>query len=319
MSVRVVVLAMLSGLLALTAVAPAQASFPGHNGRIAYAPPIFGLDTHAFGTVDLSNRWVSISTGAVDLPSNIAWSANGKRFAFDAPATSSGAKRAIYIGNADGSGIRQVGAGNRLRYNPAWSPDGTKLAFVQDNGSAGSGDIYTMTTTGTSLTRLTTSTAWEGQPDWAPDGTRIAYTCVSGGRRQLCQMTPKGGSKTVTTGSLGLPAVIALSWSPTSLSLVFSPRIAAVCNGSTGCLAAAAHLACWSCRTASGARRGRRTARVSPSSEMPTTGPWRSCMSVLLTEAIYATSAAVRTTCVSTRAVGNRCHSPRRETARSIA
>jgi Tol biopolymer transport system component len=221
-SVRVVVLAMLSGLLALTAVAPAQASFHGHNGRIAYAPPIFGLDTHAFGTVDLSNRWVSISTGAVDLPSNIAWSANGKRFAFDAPATSSGAKRAIYIGNADGSGIRQVGAGNRLRYNPAWSPDGTKLAFVQDNGSAGSGDIYTMTTTGTSLTRLTTGTAWEGQPDWAPDGTRIAYTCVSGGRRQLCQMTPKGGSKTVTTGSLGLPAVIALSWSPTSLSLVFS-------------------------------------------------------------------------------------------------
>jgi Tol biopolymer transport system component len=125
--------------------------------------------------------------------------------------------------NADGTSVRQVGTGDRIRYNAAWSPDGTKLTFVQDNGSAGSGDVYTMTTSGGGLTRLTSSSTWDGMPDWAPDGSRIAYTCISGGRAQLCLMTPSGGSKTVLTKSLKLPAAVKrISWSPTSLSLAFS-------------------------------------------------------------------------------------------------
>lgn len=222
MRLSFVIAVVLAGVATLALAGPAQASFPGANGKIAYAPPIFGFEPNEFGTVDLSYNFDFVATGAVNLPSNIAWSPDGKRIAFDAPATTSGTRRAIYVANADGTGVRRVGAADRVRYNPAWSPDGRKLTFVQDNGSVGSGDIYTITTSGASLTRLTTSSAWEGMPDWAPDGSRIAYTCVAGGRRQVCQMTPTGTGKTVTTRAAGLPAVHSLSWSPTSLSLVFS-------------------------------------------------------------------------------------------------
>ena len=108
-------------------------------------------------------------------------------------------------------------------YNPAWSPDGRKLAFTQNNGSAGSGDVYTMTTAGGSLTRLTTHSSWEGAADWAPDGTRIAYTCSSGDKVQICQMTPSGGSKSNTTAKLNLPGDTSQpSWSPDSKNLTFS-------------------------------------------------------------------------------------------------
>jgi TolB protein len=127
--------------------------------------------------------------------------------------------------NADGTGLRQVGQAGARRYNPAWSPDGARLVFVQDNGGSGSGDIYTITTSGGSLTRLTNSPTWDGAPDWSADDTRIAYVCRSGGRDQVCQMTPAGDDKQVTTATVPLPAgVIAPSWSPDSASIAFSVR-----------------------------------------------------------------------------------------------
>jgi dipeptidyl aminopeptidase/acylaminoacyl peptidase len=52
---------------------------------------------------------------------------------------------------------------------------------------------------------------------------RIAYTCRSGGRAQICLMTPTGGSKTNVTAALGLGGDVSEpSWSPDSRRLAFS-------------------------------------------------------------------------------------------------
>ena len=211
--------------------APAQASFPGGNGQIVYermyTTPLNSLGTTASLNTSPDQVYGFIPTGPVFGPRNIAWAPDGRRLAFDGPATSLGTGRALYIINADGTGLNQVGRGDKLRYNPAWSPDGMKLAFVQDNGPQGSGDIYTITTNGGSLTRLTTASAWDGSPDWSPDGTRIAYVCWSGGRAQVCQMEPAGGSKTVTTAGLPLPGGVAQpSWSPDSANIAFTVKAA---------------------------------------------------------------------------------------------
>jgi len=211
----------------LTVAVPAEASFPGANGLIAF-PPHVVQPPASIGTTTVpwtpSDPWPFIATGSVSVPRNIAWSPSGRQLAFDAPSTSLGTGQALYIVNADGTGLRQVGRGDRLRYNPAWSPDGTKLAFVQDNGAgAGSGDIYTMTTNGASLTRLTTSGSWDGSPDWSPDGTRIAYVANSAGKRQVWQMTPSGAGKSVTTAKLSFQGPVdQLSWSPDSTSIAFT-------------------------------------------------------------------------------------------------
>lgn len=214
---------------ALAGALPAQASFPGANGQLLYdhhyAQPPDSIGTTDFNRPFTDEWWCCyISTGPVVDARNPAWSPDGTQIAFDAPATELGSRRALYVMNADETGLRQVGRGDRLRYNPAWSPDGGKLAFVQDNGQgSGSGDIYTITTGGANLKRLTTSGAWDGSPDWSGDNRRIAYVCRSGGRSQVCQMTPTGTSKTVTTAKLALPGnVIAPSWSPTSADLAFS-------------------------------------------------------------------------------------------------
>lgn len=67
--------------------------------------------------------------------------------------------------------------------DPAWSPDGTKLAFQSDRFQTGAlGEIYTMAMDPNpgSVTRLTTDGPSPGgfqdsSPVWAPDGTKIAY------------------------------------------------------------------------------------------------------------------------------------------------
>jgi Tol biopolymer transport system component len=58
--------------------------------------------------------------------------------------------------------------------DPAWSPDGTRIAF----GSARDGnyDIYTMSPSGDEIKRLTHTDWAEAEPAWSPDGSRIAYT-----------------------------------------------------------------------------------------------------------------------------------------------
>lgn len=61
--------------------------------------------------------------------------------------------------------------------SPAWSPDGTWIAFATDRDQPGYHEIYLMDSDGGQLTRLTHQL--EGHdfgPAWSPDGSRIAYT-----------------------------------------------------------------------------------------------------------------------------------------------
>ena len=77
----------------------------------------------------------------------------------------------IYAMNPDGSG--QTNLTNDLRADersPAWSPDGTKIAFTR------AGEIYTMNADGSGRTDLTNDPADDHEPTWSPDGSRIAFS-----------------------------------------------------------------------------------------------------------------------------------------------
>jgi len=79
---------------------------------------------------------------------------------------------------------------------PAWSPDGTQLAFVTNRH--GNFDIYTIPVAGGTLTRMTRHSSPDIWPSWSPDGKTI-YTVTSPGAFQppiLRRVTP-GGSASV--------------------------------------------------------------------------------------------------------------------------
>jgi hypothetical protein len=56
---------------------------------------------------------------------------------------------------------------------PAWSPDGNRIAFVSNEH--GGDDIYVMNANGSHVVRITDDPGDEHDPAWSPDGTRIAY------------------------------------------------------------------------------------------------------------------------------------------------
>jgi Tol biopolymer transport system component len=63
--------------------------------------------------------------------------------------------------------------------NPAWSPDGTKLAF--NSNREGKFEIWVMDADGANQVRLTTSPGGTEafDPAWSPEGTRISYTMTA--------------------------------------------------------------------------------------------------------------------------------------------
>ena len=60
-----------------------------------------------------------------------------------------------------------------FQIDPAWSPDGTTIAFASKRG--GSLDVYAMSADGSGTRRLTSTKEDEAQPTWSPDGDRIAF------------------------------------------------------------------------------------------------------------------------------------------------
>ncbi len=59
-------------------------------------------------------------------------------------------------------------------YDPTWSPDGGRIAFVSEE--SGSKDIWVISADGSNARNLTpNSKRAEGHPSWSPDGSRIVF------------------------------------------------------------------------------------------------------------------------------------------------
>ena len=79
---------------------------------------------------------------------------------------------ALYAIDPDGSDLVQLTEGDSA--SPAWSPDGTRLAFAKLEPDD-SWQIATIAADGSDLQVLTSGPGVSEAPSWSPDGTWIAY------------------------------------------------------------------------------------------------------------------------------------------------
>jgi TolB protein len=89
--------------------------------------------------------------------------------------------RAIVAAAADGSLQTLFDVPGAYDSAPAWSPDGSRIAF-ESNADVGGGnpegdmEVWTMRADGTAATQLTHNALHDEGPAWSPDGRLLAYT-----------------------------------------------------------------------------------------------------------------------------------------------
>ena len=108
---------------------------------------------------------------------DVAFSPDGRRIAYVVTQIDS-ADNAYYshlwMANAERSVARQLTRGRVRDRSPAWSPDGSKIAFVSDRSASGS-QIYILPIDGGEPRQLTEleNDAWG--PVWSPDGRQLLF------------------------------------------------------------------------------------------------------------------------------------------------
>jgi len=81
-------------------------------------------------------------------------------------------KCGLFVINSDGSGRRMISQYPDDQ-NPAWSPDGRRIAFTSPRD--GNWEIYVMDADGSNQRRVTNNPSTDAVPAWLPDGDHIVF------------------------------------------------------------------------------------------------------------------------------------------------
>jgi TolB protein len=102
--------------------------------------------------------------------------------------------------------------------SPAWSPDGRRIAFVRPRGNFKYSEIWVVNADGTQRRRLTRNTE-DFAPDWSPDGRRIVFERGGVGKLAIWVMNADGtGQRRLTRNAQNDQAP---DWSPDGRRIVF--------------------------------------------------------------------------------------------------
>lgn len=94
-----------------------------------------------------------------------------------------GQREDIYLMAADGSAFINRTDNSAVDSDPAWSPDGGRIAFVSTR--SGTADLWVMNVDGTGLTQVTNDEGSVRFPQWSPDGSMIAYSASVNDQRDI--------------------------------------------------------------------------------------------------------------------------------------
>jgi TolB protein len=131
-------------------------------------------------------------------------------------------KKEIYIMDFDGSNVKQVTRHHSISFAPAWSPDGTRIAYSLFNRHADNIrniDLYEFDFLSNTIRLLSNKKGINSGAAYSPDGKALALTMSYSGNPQLYSLDLKNGSTRVLSKSFGFD--VDPSWSPDASHIAF--------------------------------------------------------------------------------------------------
>jgi Tol biopolymer transport system component len=122
----------------------------------------------------------------------------------------------------DGTGETQLLDGAT---SPAWSPDGSRLAYVLVSVDGASSEVYTANADGSDARQLTDDGQRSGSPTWSPDGSSIAWSSNRDGSYEIWAMASDGSGKRRVTSLPDDWRASKPSWSPLGDEISYTVRI----------------------------------------------------------------------------------------------
>lgn len=194
---------------------PAQAAFPGANGKIAFVSSRNGIDE--IYTMESDGSVVTRLTNNFVPDGWPRWSADGSKIVFQ---RDEGGEADIFSMTATGAtqtNLTNHPAGDE---HPGWSPDGTQIVFDSDRDGTGS-DIFVMQADGSGVTQLTFETSLNAYaPTWSPDGAKIAFVKQGSGTDEIFVMDANGSNQRRLTRNQESDQ--SPNWTPDGRRLAFS-------------------------------------------------------------------------------------------------
>ena len=153
--------------------------------------------------------------------------ADGGALLFDRTDASEPANHDLYVYDYATSSLRQLTTDSGYDSDARWSPDGHRIVWHSDRGSAQHDtQIFVMNADGTDVRQLTRGPGTHRYPVWSPDGRHIAYTAQPGPARNqrigrdIWIMDANGSNRARITTHGGFDSDPA--WTPDGASLIFT-------------------------------------------------------------------------------------------------
>jgi Tol biopolymer transport system component len=110
----------------------------------------------------------------------------------------------LFSVRADGSGLRQLTSGSALDSKPVVSPDGRLVVFERRTAAGAPADLYTVRSHGGGLHPLTSGAADDHDADFSADGKSIAFVRTSGANDDIFSVRPSGAKLARLTRTGGI-------------------------------------------------------------------------------------------------------------------
>ena len=176
----------------------ATPSFSPDGKRLAFASSASGRPQLYIANIDGSDLRRITHSLAIDMEPKFNLR-TGAQIAF---VSDRSGKPQIYLMDAEGTNVQRLTpseGGDAV--NPAWSPDGQRIAFSWTKGyEPGNFNIFIQEVATQKLTQLTFGAGRNEHPSWAPDGRHIVFASNRSGGNQIWTMLADGRNpKPLTT------------------------------------------------------------------------------------------------------------------------